>query len=233
MDLPDELLLIILSHLPLTSLIASRGVCKLWRTLVPGSQIPTYRRGLLELYLRAIDSPAFLATRKEILGRTHAFNRAAYIDSLPQGIPDDFRCWLHEWPERAVIGLLWPGVRDGRHAHSKPDLFYDTGHAILSMTIFNRIAFQSPLPGMMQAFMYFKDVEGESGAALLLDDAFVEGQQRSRVLLLSGTCEGAEMKGRVYNVDGVKCPMESPVATSWTQYLQQELSREDLWLKNQ
>lgn len=232
MDLPDELLLLILGHLPLTSLIVARGVCKLWRSLIPGSQIPAYRRRLLELYLRAIESPAFLSTRKDILARTFAFHRRAYVDSLPQDIPDDLRCWVLEWPERAVIGLLWPGIRYGRHAHSKADLLCDAGHAILSMTILNRIAFQSPEPGTMQAFMYFKDIEGESGAALLLDDAFVDGQQRSRVLLLNGMSEGVEMKGRVYRVDGVKGPMDSPVATSWTEYLHQELDREEIWLQS-
>lgn len=232
MELPDELHMHIHQHLPLRALIAARGVCKLWRSLLPGSHLPAHRRGLLELYLRAIESPAFHASRKEVLARTHAFNRDAYAESLP-GAPADFACWLAEWPARAVLGLLWPGVRDGRHAHAEPTLVADAGHAILSMTILNRIAFGSPEPGLMQAFMFYQDVEGESGVALLLDDAFVGGRQRSRILLLSGTCEGVDMAGRIYMVDGVKCSMDSPVAMSWTEYLHQEIDREEQWLNSQ
>ncbi|GJE88222.1 hypothetical protein PsYK624_043050 [Phanerochaete sordida] len=229
MDLPDELHMLILAALPLPALLAARGVCKLWRALVPGAHIPAARRGLLALYLRAAASPAFLATRKDVLARTHSWNRDAYLSRLPADLPEDFACWVREWPARAVLGLLWPGARTGRHAHAAPGLLSGAGHAILGMTILNRLAFDGGARAV-HAHMFCADVRGASGAALLLDDAFVRGRQRSRVLVLDGACDGVEMAGRVYAVEGTSCAMDAPEAVSWTEFLHQELDREERWL---
>ncbi|KAJ7915822.1 hypothetical protein B0H13DRAFT_1478229, partial [Mycena leptocephala] len=45
------------------SLIATRSVRALWRHLVPLAGISPARRGLLGLYYRIIESPAFHLTR--------------------------------------------------------------------------------------------------------------------------------------------------------------------------
>ncbi|KIP03875.1 hypothetical protein PHLGIDRAFT_129881 [Phlebiopsis gigantea 11061_1 CR5-6] len=229
--LSDEVLLHILSYLPLTSLIVARGVCKLWRSLIPGSHIPDYRRRLLELYLRALESPAFHATRKQVLAQLYPFNRNHFIARLPKSIPEDFRCWVLEWPERAVIGILWPGIRHARNPHSDADLIADRGTVMLSVSILNRLSFQPPAPGTITAVMPSRPVEGETGQALLLDDAFVKGWQTSKLLMLRGTFEGADLSGRVYQLGGTKGTLDKPVANSWTDYLTQELEREATWLR--
>lgn len=229
MQVPDELLLLIVSYFPLKSLIRARGVCRLWRSIIPGSHIPAFRRGLLELYLRLIASPVFLPSRKQILAQRCYWSRDAYLAQLPAGVPDDFRCWVLEWPERALLGLVWPGLRHSRNMFSEADLFCDTGTNILPISILNSVAFNKPEPCMMQAYMYTADLRGEVGVALIIDDAFIDGYQRSRILLLSGRCKDVDMSGRVYQVAGVKGAMDTPIARCWTEYLQQELSRQERW----
>lgn len=229
-ELPDEILLVIQSHLPLTGLIVARGVCKLWRSLIPGSHIPTARRSLLALYLRAIDSPAFTATRKTVLDQLYDFDRAAWLSRLHTDVPDEFRCWILEWPARAVIGAMWPAIRHTRNAHSEPDLFGDRGGVLMPMHILSGLQFQQPAPGTLVPYALWKDVEGDCGMGLLLDDANVEGWQRSRILVLSGSFEEKDMAGRVYEVDGTKADLQKPFAESWADFLYQELVREDSWL---
>lgn len=231
-ELPDEVMLHIQSYLPLTTLVRCRGVCRLWRWLIPGSHIPTHRRRLLELYLRAVDSPAFAASRKPLLQHVYPFDREHFLARLHGGVPEDFRTWILEWPGSAVIGSLWPGIRLPRSAYSEPDLLSDRGTSVLSMTILCGLAFKSLPPGTMQTVMFSKPVEGDSGIALLLDDAYVHGWQSSRMLLLSGVCEGTDMSGRIYAIQGVKGRVDKPLATSWTEFLYQELEREEVWLRD-
>ncbi|KII94394.1 hypothetical protein PLICRDRAFT_426471 [Plicaturopsis crispa FD-325 SS-3] len=113
-DLPPELLLEIFAHLPhLKSLIAAQGVSRDWRRLLPLSNIRPARRALLELYMHAVNSPSFLATRATILPHVVPFDREAYLENLcytPDTLPEQFRLWILEWPARATIGRLWPGV---------------------------------------------------------------------------------------------------------------------------
>lgn len=229
--MPDEVLLLIQSHLPLASLIVARGVCKFWRSLIPGSHITPARHRLLSLYLHAIDSPAFHATRRTVLSHLYDFNRHAWLARLHTAVPDEFRTWILEWPERAVIGSLWPALKTGRHAYSEPDLFGDRGGVLMPMQILSGLAFQAPAPGTIVPYMMWRDVEGDCGIALLLDDANVEGWQRSRMLVLNGSFEGKDMSGRVYQVDGVRGSLQKAFANSWVDFLHQELEREDVWLQ--
>ncbi|GJE88228.1 F-box protein [Phanerochaete sordida] len=231
MQVPDELLLLIVSYFPLPTLIRARGVCRLWRSVIPGSHLPAFRRGLLELYLRLLASPVFAPTRKAVLAQRCYWSRAAYLAQLPPALPADFRAWVTEWPERALLGLVWPGLRHARNMFSEADLLGDTGTCILPIAILNSVAFHTPEPCMMQAYMYAPAARADAGVALLIDDAFIDGYQRSRILLLSGACKGADMAGRVYQVAGVKGAMDVPLAKSWTEYLNQELSRQEQWFR--
>lgn len=232
MDLPDEILLHIQSFLPLTSLVAARGVCQLWRSVLPGSHIPTYRRDLLQLYLRALDSPAFVATRKLVDSRLKPFNRAHFLDSLPKDVPAEFACWVHEWPARAAIGAIWPGIHLFCDSHSGAELIKDRGRSLLSMAtpIWNHLLFDAPSPGYVRAAPGW-GTTGSTGTALLLDDARIEGWQCSRLLVLSGRWDGADLAGKVYQIDGVQGRLDTPVAGSWVEYLTQELEREEAWLR--
>ena len=109
-DLPIELLLLISGELVLKSLIAARGVCRLWRTSIDSAQISPTRRKLLDLYLKLIESPAFHATRDCILPHLTSFDREEFIAELPETTPEEFRTWILEWPARAVFMWVWPGL---------------------------------------------------------------------------------------------------------------------------
>ncbi|THG97997.1 hypothetical protein EW026_g4113 [Hermanssonia centrifuga] len=109
-DLPNELLLMVFPHLPLQALIAARGVNNKWRHLAPVSDIHPIRRKLLDLYQSFVASPAFLVTRPLIEPHLCNFDRDAYLAALPESTPEDFKMWLLEWPARAAIACIWPGL---------------------------------------------------------------------------------------------------------------------------
>ncbi|KAF5381265.1 hypothetical protein D9615_008417 [Tricholomella constricta] len=110
---PNELLLQLLSLLPLKSLIAARGVDCKWRQLIDAADILPLRRKLLDLYLSIINSPWFPQTRPWVLENLQPFDREAYISTLLMQynrLPEAFMLWLLEWPALAVIGGIWPGL---------------------------------------------------------------------------------------------------------------------------
>ncbi|KAJ7306740.1 hypothetical protein DFH08DRAFT_1054047 [Mycena albidolilacea] len=111
----NKLLLQIYPHLSLKTLISAQGVNKLWRHLVPLSDLDPTRRALLNLFLHTIRSPAFLRTRPWVLANLRPFDREAYIAALlvqlqHTSLPAEFRLWIFEWPEKAVVGCTWPGL---------------------------------------------------------------------------------------------------------------------------
>ena len=206
----------------------------LWRSLIPGSHIPDYRRRLLELYLRAIESPAFRATRKQVLAllrqaRKHGipFNRDRYIACLPKSLPDDFRCWVLEWPEHAVIGTLWPGLHPRRSPHEDADELADRGGVLLSAHITRHLLLHPP--GTIEVVAPWQPVKEEEAQALILDSLFVEGSPSSNFLMLRGRFSGADLSGKIYQLNGNEGTLTKPIAENWTEYLTQELEREDAW----
>ena len=241
-ELPTEIVLIIQGFLPLQTLIKARGVCRLWRSLIPGSHLPAARRRLLEFYLRAIRSPAFLATRPRIQAHLKPFDRERLLARLPPSVPEEFRTWVLEWPARAAVGHIWPGLHNMAHRKDTPPALHkDRGVNLLWQSnghILSTLRVSAPKHpgegGWLETTMF-----SASGArknphaayALLLDDACVEGWQRSRLLVLAGECAGADLGGRVYQIDGVHCRVDEPLAGSWVAFLQNELKREELWLR--
>ncbi|KAI0782092.1 hypothetical protein C8Q75DRAFT_811938 [Abortiporus biennis] len=109
-DLPAELFLEIFCLADLKTLISCRGVCSYWRELVLRAHIPSARKKLLRLYLKLLQSPVFYHTRSYILPNLQTFDRELYISRLPASTPDEFKTWILEWPAKAVIGWLWPGL---------------------------------------------------------------------------------------------------------------------------
>ncbi|KAH9487449.1 hypothetical protein JR316_0001525 [Psilocybe cubensis] len=112
-SLPVEIELHIFSQLELKPYLFSRGVCKEWQRLLPLADIHPVRRRLLELYLKMVNTPNFIDTRSWILENLQPFDRQAYIDTILSqypAIPEEFRIWLLEWPERATINCIWPGL---------------------------------------------------------------------------------------------------------------------------
>ncbi|KAJ7249425.1 hypothetical protein C8J57DRAFT_689658 [Mycena rebaudengoi] len=110
---PNELFLQILPLLCLKSLIAAHGVSQLWRHLVTTTEISAARRELLSLYHSTVHSPAFLESRSWLLASLQPFDRQSYVDTLLDQhnyLPDDFRLYILEWPARATVNCLWPGL---------------------------------------------------------------------------------------------------------------------------
>ncbi|KAF9003959.1 hypothetical protein BDQ17DRAFT_1355207 [Cyathus striatus] len=113
MVIPEELLLEIFSRLPLVGIIHARSVCKHWRQTVLLADIHPPRVKLYEFYLMCISSDIFQESRKSFLPRLIPFNRKAYIENLERQypyIPDEFVCWILEWPAKAITSHYWPGL---------------------------------------------------------------------------------------------------------------------------
>ncbi|KAL4248775.1 hypothetical protein ABKN59_008354 [Abortiporus biennis] len=130
--LPDEILLMLFTFLPLKSLISSRGVCKLWRSLIPSASLNSSRRRLLHFFLRAVHQdnrtiPFPDKIQHNIISRQlHNFDRSTYLQRLPIGLPSDFETWIFEWPIKAVIGGIWPGLKYPVRYHHRPQNCLET-----------------------------------------------------------------------------------------------------------
>ncbi|KAH9487403.1 hypothetical protein JR316_0001478 [Psilocybe cubensis] len=112
-SLPVEIILHIFSHLELKPYLFSRGVCKEWQRLLPLADIHPARCRLIDLYLKMVNTPNFIDTRTWIIDNLQPFDRHAYIDTLLSqypAVPEEFRIWLLEWPERATVNCIWPGL---------------------------------------------------------------------------------------------------------------------------
>ncbi|EDR00771.1 uncharacterized protein LACBIDRAFT_295701 [Laccaria bicolor S238N-H82] len=112
-DFPNEIRFHVFAFLPLKSLITGRSVSQEWRRLIPLADITPIRRALLDFYLTLIVSPIFPQTRPWVLANLQPFDRQQYIDDLMDQhpfIPEAFRVWILEWPAKAVIGCVWPGL---------------------------------------------------------------------------------------------------------------------------
>ena len=81
-DFPNEILLQILSFLPLKSLITGRTVSQEWRRLIPLADINPIRRSFLDFYLTLVNSPIFPQTRPWVLANLQPFDRQQYINDL-------------------------------------------------------------------------------------------------------------------------------------------------------
>ena len=126
-EMPNELLVSIFSHLPLTDLIRCRGVCWLWRDLINNPLCPSItpaRRSLLRLYTEALASPTLTSEYNNYLRtRIRPFDREACVNELMRRcsclptdfphtiLPDEFVTWILEWPARVLIGGMWPGLQ--------------------------------------------------------------------------------------------------------------------------
>ncbi|KIJ52574.1 hypothetical protein M422DRAFT_65016 [Sphaerobolus stellatus SS14] len=132
--LPNEVLLEIFSlDFNLTGLIKLGCVCALWRQLLPYAKMPPELRDLLSFYRELCRSEAFISQREEVVREVVEFNREEFLektmDGLKEGmssekaaklrLPQDYITWITEWPSRAAIGCLWPGLR--RHRYSGKD----------------------------------------------------------------------------------------------------------------
>ncbi|PPQ79120.1 hypothetical protein CVT25_002855 [Psilocybe cyanescens] len=123
-ELPNELILRIFANLDLQGLIAARCINQRWRTLVPFAEMGDIRRLMLDFYDTLLLSPTFYNTRDWVKTSLKPFDREAYIAKLLRqypSLPEDFRLWVLEWPEKAVIAGLWPGLPRRKYTGESTD----------------------------------------------------------------------------------------------------------------
>jgi len=214
-ELPNELLLMIFPFLPLQALIAARAVNQKWRHLTPLSDIDYTRRKLLRLYDQFITSPAFHVTRPFIEPHLCSFDRAAYVSALPESTPEDLRMWLLEWPSRAAIACLWPGL-DSKFNMSE-DIFIfrrDTRNCLVT----------SPKVHSHNLALF----GGHAQVNAL--EVFDEGNGWKHWVILEGNHGGKDLRGHVYSkirgADGEDGYGEYLEADCWLGYLLAEMSSE-------
>lgn len=121
-DLPNELLFAIFPQLPLKSLIAVKGVCRHWRSLVPETHLSPARRRLLSVFDHIVASAPRDARRPRVAPRYLTHDREEYLQFLTGGTadsaPDDFVVWVREWPAWGVFGWLWPDLDERKRRPS-------------------------------------------------------------------------------------------------------------------
>jgi hypothetical protein len=99
------------------SLIRTRSVCKKWREEIQErTPLKKARRGMLQLYDHILDTEWFYTTR-DLNKISSPLDRKQYISdvkTMSEHIPEDFRIWIEEWPERAVFSCIWPHLKHER-----------------------------------------------------------------------------------------------------------------------
>jgi hypothetical protein len=161
--LSTEILLEIFSHLSLTSIIQTRGVCRFWRDCVLEADIHPMRRSLLDLYMLLLEGKIFIASRQHVIDSLQSFDRKSYVRSLQSQlssaglhsiIPPAFELYVLEWPEKAVFDCIWPGL-PFEYARSDGH-FRRTGWNFLSTVppqLFEiTVSFEEPNPHLDQPF---------------------------------------------------------------------------------
>lgn len=197
LDLPTELHLLILPHLPLHSLVYARNTCHLWRELVPVTPLPLQRRKLLHLYDTLSSIPAFQESRR--LAKNHIrpgfgdVERQAYVDALPQNVGEEFKCWILEWPADAVIAALWPALQPS----------YNMNEDIFSYRcdIVNRMAQASFVPNTHTLLFSLFSGNGSGPASVTALPLFDEGNGWTHWVVLDGEQETVDTRGRKKRVD--------------------------------
>ncbi|KIP04597.1 hypothetical protein PHLGIDRAFT_129412 [Phlebiopsis gigantea 11061_1 CR5-6] len=196
-DLPTELHLLIIPHLYLSELISARDTCHLWRELILVAPLPLHRRKLLCLYDTLSSIPAFQVSRR--LARTHvrpgfgAPQRQGYVDALPQNASEEFKSWILEWPEDAVVGALWPALQPS----------YNMSEEIFTYRcdIANRIAATSFVPTTHTLMFSLFSGNGSGPASVIALPLFDEGNGWTHWVVLSGEQETVDTRGKKRRVD--------------------------------
>jgi hypothetical protein len=111
----------------------------------------------LKLYRDTINSSTFLADRAKNVTGSDAFDRQAYLDTLLQKyrewkvekqglkdphptLPEEYTTYILEWPEKAIINGLWPGI------HPQAGGYFDRGQLFYPRIWDTEVLF-SPIPG--------------------------------------------------------------------------------------
>ncbi|KAJ7596652.1 hypothetical protein C8J56DRAFT_917989 [Mycena floridula] len=253
-DLPTELQLQVFQHSTLISLIRARCVCQQWRSLALASDIPPIRREFYEIYLTLIDSPEFLASRAYVLEqlnqgvqeRHRSFNRQEFVNAVSKQhpyVPEDFALWILEWPERAVIGSVWPNLpfeeipEAVRSGASREGWNFLANEPVAVFELQFGSAFTNPNPKEAlpcgPALPIWETQLGEQSVWLILDSDDDEDRKGKvyRVNKMTTDETGPNVDD---NVDGDCLPFpECEVFSNWTQYFREmvKMMNEHAWVE--
>lgn len=210
-DLPNELIMELISWLPLKSLIAVQGVNQKWRDLLPLSPLLPARRSLLALYLVAITHHPTLDRRNSY--KDAHFNRASYLAALTrsndgEALPEEFRVWVLEWPY-TVMNWFWPG----HHLELfRPSGLYGTKSLSYRRTSLSRTV--------------VRDIAACGNDKLDSERVMVNGltvwvgEDGSTVQLVTGGTNGKEyLKGTMHTFFHLGLERENEIVSSWAQWL--------------
>ncbi|KAL4253834.1 hypothetical protein ABKN59_004169 [Abortiporus biennis] len=142
-DLPNEIIFLILAHLPLKSLLIFRSISTQCVYLLNGAYygLDSSRRELLKLYLDAVSSPTYELSKSymEHGDIDRNFDREACLERWisnskgvkPKGnprieFPTDFATWISDWPEKGPFVWLWPALK------MNPDSVYFWRHPVFT-----------------------------------------------------------------------------------------------------
>lgn len=245
-DLPNELLLQIFPCLPLKALVAAQGTCRKWRVLVHAAHLYPARRRLLEHFIKCIDSPVFGHTRPSIVPHLQPFDRDNFISALPESTCDEFKMWIQEWPSKATLSWMWPGLPRTPSAKKGPADVYVTERGVnllnssspLGVRQFTLVNPDSDLalvrwesvrhPVMCPAPNLFEDIKvNQVDVTVLPLRQFQTPFQyvTSPLYLIIDAEKGAEsLKGGLwyFELGDSGC-----IADNWIQFLEDELHRQD------
>ena len=242
-DLPNELLFLILQHLPLVPLILSRSLNIRWNQLTNAARLPFGRRPLLDLYLDAVNSPGFLQTRNDILPYLAPFDREMYLEGIEnpytESLPVEFRTWILEWPEKAIIGRVWPSWSElPRKRHSEETAFKRLGKNYLHKVNYTLIFKTIPLlksGNTHKLSVYEDDVDPRKDCPDRAYGLIVHNYKNDEddgpvadVLVFGGHGTGAEFSNQVITVDVGLGLCNGP---TWVEFLRAELRRSEMFLE--
>ncbi|EKM56181.1 uncharacterized protein PHACADRAFT_257264 [Phanerochaete carnosa HHB-10118-sp] len=196
-DLPIELHLVVLSFLPLPALLAARNTCQHWRHLVPLAPLPHTRRKLLCLFDTLCTIPSFEVSRRTAKGHLQSdFGDAArrsYVASLPKDTGDEFKTWILEWPDDAVVAALWPAL----------DKSYNMSNTTFPhrLDICNRMPTPSYAPQTHTLSLSLYAERGCGPANVVALPLFDEGNGWTHWVVLSGEQEMLDARGKNTRID--------------------------------
>lgn len=231
-SLPTELFFGIIAYLPLKALIYGRSVNRNWRNLIFLANISPARRSLLDFYYGIIENPAFINSRKNAV-ILNPFDRELYVSSLEtqigETLPDgksrgprlislysylisyeEFRTWVIEWPEKAILTGHWPGLP----LHAGNRLTYGRAGK------FNLAGGNIPSPDFFEAYA------SEKGPHLWALELRDEVSQFDIISWLLVSRNSMKMSGIVYAMGCDGYEEHKVLANSWVEWLR-ILQKED------
>lgn len=238
--LPLEIQLQIASHLDLKALLALRGTNRYWRWFIEACRhdaltVHPTRGRLLDLWDEWVAKRSFEESRHAVVARLEDWDREKYLEGLPAVGPGngearaEFEMWAREWPAKAAVGGVWPGMKvDGLPQEQSdvdgveeglpplPEWYHQHTTNLLPPATFKH-AFAWPLQGphgtrnnWVHCRLEFEDDEG-----LPVDGGYAEHAAAGwNPLLLSRGMPGTRVRAWATGIRIQRGPMEARLGSS-------------------